>query len=206
MNKSFNYVFLLGRPGSGKSQVFHLITSKLKESSIADEFQRIDDFPKLLEINAEDTGNLRHKPIPGGGFLVLDDTVWADVLQKVNKDALVLDDAGKMVFIEFARDKYKRALSNFTPSVLKKAMIIYIDCPFNIAWQRNVDRVNRQKAQGIDAHLTSREEMEKTYLKDDFNEIKDELQIPYIILKNDSNSLPLLEKRISGILQEFLKK
>lgn len=205
MNRSYNYVFLLGRPGSGKSAVFRSITDKLKAEGIADEFLRIDDFPKLLELNAADTEHKRHKPMPDGGFLILDDSLWDDVLKEVNKDALKLKDSGKMVFLEFARDSYEHALKFFSKDVLSNALLIYVDCPFDVCWQRNVERVKRQQEQGIDAHLTSREEMEKTYLNDDFKTLAKDISEPHIILDNSTSDLEKLENNILSIMPKFKK-
>lgn len=41
----YKYVFLLGRPGCGKSALSRELEKRLLESGQAQTFQRVDDFP-----------------------------------------------------------------------------------------------------------------------------------------------------------------
>jgi DNA replication protein DnaC len=43
----YRSVFLLGRPGSGKSSLYHELRKRILESGRARTVERIDDFPKL---------------------------------------------------------------------------------------------------------------------------------------------------------------
>ena len=98
------YIFLLGRPGCGKSAVYRRAIQDFSEKSIAVNFERIDDFPRILIVNEQDKEQKRHKPMADGGFLITDDTVWDDVLRIVNDDAKKASADNKIIFIEFARN------------------------------------------------------------------------------------------------------
>ncbi len=198
-------VFLIGRPGCGKSVVYRLLEKKLREKGFEGELRRIDDFPILKRIFEEDVEHRRHRPTSDGGVKFTDDTVWDDLTRALNKRALELQSPDKLLFIEFSRDRYVRAFKNFDPEVLRDSLIIYIDCPWDVCWERNVRRAREEK--GLDAHLVSREEMEETYAEDDHEELSKHIDAPVLIVKNDGESLDKLQvelEKVAGKLMELV--
>ncbi|OGV54290.1 MAG: hypothetical protein A2X49_09480, partial [Lentisphaerae bacterium GWF2_52_8] len=191
-NSKAMYIFLLGRPGCGKSVVFKKITDKLKAAGVGENYIRVDDFPKLWHIFQTDKEWKRCRPTPDGGYKVTDNTVWDDLLVEVNKDLKELNKPGGVVFVEFSRPDYVHSLANFTPDIMENAAVLYIDCPFDICWARNVRRHEAAVAAGGDDHLVSREEMEKTYLNDDFEDLKKKCSVPFISIENYRDDLSLL--------------
>ena len=141
-----------------------------------------------------------------GGFLITDDTVWDDVLKIVNDDSKKASADDKIIFIEYARNNYLDSMKNFSQDLLDESVILYIHCPFEICWERNVERVNKQHAEGIDAHLVSREEMEKTFLNDDIELLRKESPVPIFTVDNSVTSIELLEKEIDQTVNEMIKK
>ncbi|KXB00346.1 hypothetical protein AKJ42_00985 [candidate division MSBL1 archaeon SCGC-AAA261C02] len=67
----YSYVFLIGRPGCGKSVVYHDLSKRLLEGKLIEETTRIDDFPILQEILREDKELEKHVN-KEGGFEVTD--------------------------------------------------------------------------------------------------------------------------------------
>jgi adenylate kinase family enzyme len=198
-------VFLIGRPGCGKSVVYRLLEEQLREKGLKGELRRIDDFPILKRIFEEDVEHRRHRPTPGGGVKITDDMVWDDLTRALNKRALGLQSLDRLLFIEFSRDSYVRAFKNFDPEVLENSLIVYIDCPWDVCWERNVRRAREEK--GLDAHLVSREEMEKTYAEDDHKELSKHTDVPVLIVKNDGESLEDLRvelEKVTGKLMELV--
>lgn len=198
------FVFLLGRPGCGKSEVFKRIKETLLPKKLANEIIRVDDFPKLWAIFKEDeaTGAWRRcKKTPDGGYLVTDDSVWDEILMEVNKDLLKIDSPDKIIFVEFSRPNYLKALKNFSENILKKSVIIYIYASFETCWKRNVLRHKRALAEGTDDHLVSREEMEKTYLYDDMDELLKLSSIPVFYMSTEWEG----EGRLSEVCLEAAK-
>jgi adenylate kinase family enzyme len=201
-------VFLIGRPGCGKSVVFRIIEEQLRAKGFKGELRRIDDFPLLKHIFDTDVEHKRHRPAPGGGLKVTDDTVWDDLAKGLNDQALKLQSPDRLLFIEFSRDNYIRAFKNFSPRVLKNSLILYIDAPFDVCWERNARRVRKEK--GLDAHLVSREEMEKTYARDDHEDLPKHISTPVLEVKNDSDDLGRLREELRKVVgrleKDFLRR
>ena len=75
---SVKFIFMLGRPGCGKSYLFkNIFTPVLKEKGY--EVERIDDFPILKKLLSEDKEFKRHLK-KEGGFEVTDWSIVDDVL------------------------------------------------------------------------------------------------------------------------------
>ncbi|MBI5572954.1 MAG: hypothetical protein HY919_00160 [Elusimicrobia bacterium] len=201
-------IFLLGRPGCGKSEIFRRITAKLSQEKICNDFLRVDDFPKLWNIFQEDekTGEWKRcRKTPDGGYLVTDNSIWDEILQQVDKDVHGLQKDDRVIFIEFSRPNYMASMKNFTKKILDNAIIIYSDCSFETCWGRNVARHKAALAKGTDDHLVSREEMEKTYLHDDKDELLQKSKIPVLVIDTDAPGIGHLIPKIEKIMGEIEK-
>jgi adenylate kinase family enzyme len=196
-------VFLIGRPGCGKSAVFRIIEQELRAKGFRGELKRIDDFPLLKHIFDTDVEYRRHRPAPRSGVKVTDDTVWDDLIKGLDKQALEMQSPNRLLFIEFSRDNYVRAFKNFSPKVLKNSLIIYIDAPFDVCWERNVRRVQKEREMGLDSHLVSREEMEKTYARDDHEELSKHIAVPILIVKNESDDMENLSRGLKKVVDRL---
>ncbi|KUO41705.1 MAG: hypothetical protein AVW06_00855 [Hadesarchaea archaeon DG-33-1] len=194
-------VFLVGRPGCGKSIVYKLLTEQLRVGGYKGELTRIDDFPILKQIFEQDVEQKRHRRFPEGGMKITDDKVWDDLSRALNEQALKLQSPDRLLFIEFSRDSYVRAFKHFSPEVMRDSVIVYIDAPFDLCWERNARRVREEK--GLDAHLVSREEMELTYAQDDHEELPEHVDVPVLIVKNDSDDFGKLRGELQKVVQKF---
>jgi adenylate kinase family enzyme len=194
-------VFLIGRPGCGKSAVYKLLAEQLREMGYKGELVRIDDFPILKRIFEQDVEQKRHRRLPEGGMKITDDGVWDDLSRALNEQALELQSPGRLLFIEFSRDSYARAFKHFSPEVMRNSVILYIDAPFDICWERNARRVREEK--GLDAHLVSREEMEKTYARDDNEELSEHVDVPVLVVKNESDDVEKLRGELQKVVQKL---
>lgn len=206
MQLNKNYIFLLGRPGCGKSAVYNYLTKRLKEENLALEFPRVDDFPKLWKLFQTDTQQKRSRRTEDGGYKVTDDTVWDDLLKEVNSEIISMEKEGRVVFVEFSRNSYKRAFKNFSAEVISKSIAIYIDCPFEICWRRNVERHQKAVAEGTDDHLVSKEEMEKTYLIDDGLEFAKLNILPVEVIENKDDGIEKLALQVESIVKLLKEK
>jgi len=207
------YVFLLGRPGCGKSAIYRMVIEKLKVKGVGKEYPRVDDFPKLWAIfqNDEKTGQWqRCKKTSDGGYKVTDDSVWDEILRQVNDDLLKFNPSegtrSEVTFVEFSRSDYLGALKNFSKSVLNNSVIVYIDCSFDVCWARNVERHKNALAAGTDDHLVSREEMEKTYLYDDRDKLTQLKQYKIIVIKNEQNGYEHLKEPVEKLVEIILSQ
>ena len=191
-------VFLVGRPGCGKSIVYKLLTEQLRARGYKGELMRLDDFPILKRIFERDTEQKRHRRFPRGGMKITDDKVWDDLSMSLNEQALKLQSHNRLLFIEFSRDSYIRAFRHFSPKVMRDSVIIYIDAPFDVCWERNARRAREEK--GLDAHLVSRKEMEETYLHDDHEELQKHVEAPVLVVKNYSDDIEGLKSELRKIV------
>jgi len=199
-------IFLLGRPGCGKSEIFRRLIEKFKNEEIYNDFIRVDDFPKLWAIFQDDekTGRwARCRKTPDGGYKVTDDGIWNEILSQVNNDVKSLQKDGRAVFIEFSRPNYVESLKNFSDEILKNSVVIYVECSFETCWARNVARHEAAVSKGTDDHLVSREEMEKTYLNDDKDALLESLKMPVLVVDTDTPGTDHLVPKIERIVNEI---
>ncbi|PIU18545.1 MAG: hypothetical protein COT16_01780, partial [Elusimicrobia bacterium CG08_land_8_20_14_0_20_44_26] len=77
-----DYVFLLGRPGCGKSFVYENILKRLRVAEKINKVRRLDDFPVLKELLDKDTEFKRHLR-KEGGFEVTDFTIVDEALRTI---------------------------------------------------------------------------------------------------------------------------
>jgi len=194
-------VFLVGRPGCGKSAVFRILEEQLRARGFKGELKRIDDFPLLKHIFDTDVEHKRHRLASSGGLKVTDATVWDDMAKGLNDQALKLQSPDRLLFIEFSRNKYVRAFKNFSPELLKNSLIVYVDAPFDVCWERNARRAREER--GLDAHLVSREEMEKTYARDDHEELPKHVSAPVLVVKNDSDDFTRLREELQKVVEKL---
>lgn len=199
-------IFLLGRPGCGKSEIFRRLTDKFKKEKMYNDFIRVDDFPKLWAIFQDDekTGKwARCRKTPDGGYKVTDNGIWNEILQQVNNDVKSLQKDGRVVFIEFSRPNYIESLKNFSGNILGNSVMIYVECSFETCWARNVARHEAAVAKGTDDHLVSREEMEKTYLHDDRDVLLGSLKMPVLVVDTDTPGTAHLVPKMERIVNEI---
>lgn len=200
-------LFLFGRPGCGKSIVFRTMEKILAERGGDEKFERIDDFPILKSLHDGDVASTRTDrfiPTPDGGFKVIDNGVWDEMLIGLNKKAMQLQGDKKILAIEFSRPDYLHALTLFDREILKNAVVIYIDASFDCCIIRNEERTKRAEEEGIDAHFVSRKEMEETYFTDDGDKLLAKQPVPVFKIENGEGSTPEgLEKQVRGIVEKW---
>lgn len=162
-----HFVFLLGRPGCGKSVVYKIIKEALEKKGIA--APRVDDFLTLKAILDKDTQFKRHV-LKDGGFAVTDFSVVDEALKDLC--SLVVKDRAdkKIIFIEFARDNYKHAFENFTKEMLDDSLILYLYSTFEECYRRNVARFEKVKKDGHDDHIVPLDLMKTYYRTDDYEQ------------------------------------
>ncbi len=136
-------LFLLGRPGSGKSTIRRYIT-KLAQRQFLSPYP-IYDYKILHNMCMTDLSHTRIRPTEYGGFEVLDfsilDTALHVIERKVEK-ALNrhLLELPRIAIIEFARNDYLQALSQFAPDFLQDAHVLILESDVDTC----LDRIDRR--------------------------------------------------------------
>ncbi len=135
-------LFLLGRPGSGKSTIARHIAKYV--SSLNWSTAHFGDYPFMQEMFRNDTEGKRFRPADHGGFDMLDLIVFDIVLKELEqsvKKYISTAEPGEMILIEFARNDYHQAFRQFNDSFLRDAYLLYLDTEIDICERRILDRV-----------------------------------------------------------------
>lgn len=203
-----SFVFLLGRPGCGKSLIYRKLSERLREHGL--EATRIDDFPILKELLDRDTKFKRHYR-KEGGFVVTDFTILDDVLKEINEKLKEEEGPDRVIFVEFARDRYLEALKNFEGNVLKRSLLVYIYCPFDVCVKRNVRRFRESGEKNLDDHIAPTDIMERYYKYDDMEELylrsEEELRArapaELVVVRNDVDDERHLNRELEHLVSKF---
>lgn len=215
-------VFLLGRPGSGKSSVAQLIDMFAKDKGRFT--HHIFDYKLLQELflqeEAEDIAPEKRKFRPKGpkecyGFDVIDfsvlDTVLEMMAEQVRKEKQASSGRNKLFLIEFARDDYSHALQKFGPDLLEDAHLVYLHADVDTC----IDRVRQRVDYQPDSynHFVSDNIMRGYYSKDDWSDnwLDQFLSLPQYQGKgvtaskiDNTGSTQALRKQIEKIFFDYL--
>ena len=166
-------VFILGRPGSGKSKVAQFIQEFVSEQGWM--AQHIYDYTLLqalfLEEIATNTPIEQRKFRPRGpeashgfdvtNFQVLDNVLY-HMAHGVNTGELAPPGEKKLLLIEFARNMYAEALNKFDVRLLQDAYLLYIDADMEIC----IERIRQRVGDGSRfSHFVSEEIIRSYYYK-----------------------------------------
>lgn len=178
----FVKVFVLGRPGSGKSTAIRWIAELANRRSIANTHLR--DYTILLDMCKQDIQQTRFRTIDGG-FDVIDFSVLDTVLEQLEEQVRdrarnsLLTERKEIVMIEFARDDYYKALSKFTSEFLNNSYFLFTETGVRTC----IERIHKRYSTGfhlsnVDRHSLSDSIMENYYGADkyapdhDFHNVK----------------------------------
>lgn len=156
-------IFLLGRPGSGKSTAARYIDSHTKKKGWCS--IHINDYRFLRAMFEADTHHQKFLPSECGGFDVTDFSVLDLALQAVEREALQhLPHFNHILLIEFARNDYATAFRQFQRSFLHDAYFLFFDADINMCIQRVYKRSYHPSFS--DDHFIS-EEMIRNYYREE---------------------------------------
>jgi adenylate kinase family enzyme len=136
-------LFLLGRPGSGKSTIRRYIT-KIAQHEFWSPYP-ISDTKILQNMCAADREHIHIRPAEFAGFEVLDFSILDNALKSIEgrvEKALERHelDRPRIAIIEFARSDYVQALSQFDPTFLKDAHFLILESDINTCMKRIYER------------------------------------------------------------------
>jgi len=160
-------VFVIGRPGSGKSAVIQssikVITGEEPNLKVAS----IGDYSYLSRLFKDPlVRGLKYMPCEEGGYLVLDPTVFDEALSDLCNRAKTLARSNDIVFCEFARSSYVKAFDLLARQGCVAEIALYVAASYELCLQRNE---RRREANG---HFVSKEEMARTYRHDDIEALE----------------------------------
>jgi len=165
-------LFILGRPGSGKSTVARYITKLAQhEGWVPTIYCDYNILYSLFqaELHKPFYPQQHFEPVDHNGFRVIDFSVLNPALHIIQKRAIAsLNDCEpytqRLIVIEFARDDYIQALRQFDPAFLQDAHFLFLDANVDLCIQRIHDRVAHPDS--IDDHFVSDDVIAGYYQKD----------------------------------------
>jgi hypothetical protein len=232
---TFDHLFVLGRPASGKSEFLDFMR-KLPDEERAERFHvgrmvEIDDFPWLWEKFLEDdlweqvTGKRLHSYRIGNLygntpeiFRFLIEKLRAEIERRYSPDESFYRDS--TLLIEFSRGgecPYAQALSRFPPEIYRRAAILYVEVSGNESMRRNDARYKEKLKHTVLAHKCPDEIMERFYKEDDWPALTDsrreglltlaEVPVPFVTMHNEPESTDpaVLTPRYGAALTQLWK-
>lgn len=214
---TFDHLFILGRPASGKSEFLDFMT-KLPVTERLDRFHigdmvMMDDFVWLWEKFEEDDlwekvrGERLHSKRAGEGYILDSANLFDFLMEKFNHeiakrylcDVDFYDD--NTLLIEFSRGgerPYAPALDRLSPEIYEHAAILYVDVTGEESVRRNEARYQEKLKHSVLAHKCPDEDMERFYRTDDWREITEGrrdglitlsgVKVPFVTMGNEPES------------------
>ncbi len=197
-------LFLLGRPGCGKSSAAKYISKYMKSKGWS--AKRFRDFDILQTMTQEEQYKQKFKAVQEDRFDVVDDSVLAEALKRLNikltKYIKKVKSNETLLIIEFARNNYEEALKYFFPDVLQDAYFLFIDVDLNICMQRIEQRMIHPNPP--DDHYVSEEMLVKYYTDQKFPE-NWVLQEKFKFLENNDGTLQDFTKKVHNVVEDIFK-
>ena len=155
-------IFLLGRPGSGKSSAARRIEKLVRKSCSV---VRINDYDILQEMSETDDSKFRK--VAYGGFDVLDFSVLDVALKEEERKAKNKATLTNLIIVEFARSDYYEALKKFSRAFLQDAYFVFFDTDVETCIQRIRCRVKNKVTS--DDYFVSERIIRSYYAKQEFS-------------------------------------
>lgn len=191
-------VFLLGRPGSGKTTAFHYIEACAHKKKIRS--TRFREYTILYNMFQSGRGEFRKAEY--GGFDILNFSVVNESAKQLEAEILRCTyskaQQDELIFIELARDNYEQAMQCFSPSFLQDSYFLFIEADLETCIQRIYYRVAHPA--GTDGHFVSEHILRTYYSHDNKNYMATRFKRDYNIQKE----VAVIEN--TGSLDEFLEK
>ncbi len=136
-------VFVLGRPGSGKSTSVRFM-QELAEK-VGWSVSCLNDYTFLQNMFQSDTQH-RFRPVKHGGFEILDSSVRDTALHRLEQNIQKLSffkEEKMLVTVEFARSDYEEAMKLFNSASLYDAHFLFIAADLPACSQRLQQRIRQ---------------------------------------------------------------
>lgn len=174
-------VFLLGRPGSGKTTAFRCFEKLAHTYDL--HATRFREYTILYDMFK--AGRSEFRPVMHGGFDIVDFSILnmsAQLLEKqVQEYARSRALMNEVLFLELVRDDYKQAMQCFSRAFLQESYFLYVEADVETCIQRIRYRVAHPTE--TDSHFVSEHILRDYYAKDNKEYMATRFKIDYGIQK-----------------------
>jgi len=193
-------LFLLGRPGSGKSTTAKYIKELARIEGLGS--FSFKDHIILERLFQEDTQHKRFRP-DGNGFFVKDKSAFIEALERLKTEVVNYIHSAQydeVITIEFAREDYSQAIHRFPQELLEDAYFLCIDTHIKVCKRRVNERA--KSPMSPDDHAISEKALQKHYKRQLFPKPKGAKNI--WVVKNNG-SWEDFANRIDPLLNKIIK-
>lgn len=188
-------IFLLGRPGSGKTLAIHLMAQYLQ--SVGFDRSKIvvyDDYDILWTWFRQDRNQRDFEPSPQGGFRVKNFEILDRCLCVINDRALRELETKQFAFMEFSRRSYVPAFENFDDELIESSITAYIQAPLSICLKRNAERA--AEADDNKTGFVPPDVLETYYKHDDIELLVEKFSDAVVQIDNSQNGIAHFRDRL----------
>ena len=217
MTKTFDHLYILGRPAAGKSEFMDFM-KRISDPERAERFHigkfvELDDFVWLWEKFREDDiweevlGKRLYSSRYEGQYNMEDARLFDFLIAKLNHE--VMENylpkeefyINQTLFIEFARGgekPYSEALAGFDAGVLDRAAILRIEVSREESFRRNEARYQEKLKHTVLAHKCPEPNMKRFYSEDDWPKLTGKsgsgtfaingVDVPFVTMNNEPES------------------
>ncbi len=229
-NDIFKVLIMLGRPASGKSEIIDYLL-RLPDQEREHRFHLgqldvLDDFPMLWTWFEEDNilielGKPRLNTDEQGYFK--HEYLWHMLIRRLELEyrKLLRDRPDyhqtRTTLIEFSRGSehggYREAFNHFSPELLERAGVVYVDVSFEESRRKNRRRFNPERPDSILEHALTDERLERLYRHIDWEEFSrpdphdllvGDIRVPYVVFSNEDDVTTGKADRLGQRLEEVL--
>ncbi len=193
------FVFVVGRPCTGKSLATRILTDELRLRGFEGEIAVMHDFPVLWVLVQKDPSFRRHRPTEDGGFEITDDSIWQELDNWLH--AKLETERADLVIAEVARHVYAPLFDCLPKRIIDQSLVLYLSSSWDIAWQRNLTRGQVDRARYI-----SRVDMEKWYGDDDLDALRARGDLSLTVIENEGTRdelrrdlMPMVDKILASL-------
>jgi hypothetical protein len=211
-------VFILGLPGSGKSEAARYIDSYVKEKPVPGTSRywfaaHFNDYSILDAMSKHPVEGLQFTRPETGGFDVLDIRAFDIALKRLEKkiaDSIPGFEADReeTIVIEFARNDYKRTFNQFDKDFIQDAYFIYLSTKVEVCKKRIRDRVLDEEH--VDDYPVSEYIFKTYYHSDDGQDLPNFLKQDFgidesrVLIIDNNYSLDEAIKRIAPFIDRII--
>ncbi len=201
-------LFILGRPGSGKSKAARRIMIHADQRSFS--AIHINDYPILLKMAQADTNYQYFYPTKyANGFDVHNFSVMNIALKRLQEKANEYIRRVELIIIEFARNDYQEALKQFSSPFIEDAFFLFLDSDTATCKSRIYERTAHPKSS--DDYYVSDDIVEVHYGKDNreyiIKNFRHEYHVPVerLWILDNMRQLEDFEREVDFIAHKLLR-